>query len=152
MKIARWVRNGEIKRLPAYPASKISRDHQSPGHIENGTNDQLHPTKGDKDHDDKDLDDTQDRNTGTVARSAARAAQGREGANAAQRRAGAAAAGAAVGSGRQGISLRDRRWQRLAGGPLPNALAAPRLPLHVPARLQRRAVRVVFRSRTASTA
>ena len=70
-----------------------------------------------------------------MARSAARAARGGEGAHAAQRRAGAAAAGAAVGSDRQGVSLRHRRGERLAGGPLPRALAAPRLPLHVRARL-----------------
>ena len=70
-----------------------------------------------------------------MARSAARAARGGEGANAAQRRAGAAAAGAAVGSDRQGVSIRDRRGERLAGRPLPRALAAPRLPLHVRARL-----------------
>ena len=36
---------------------------------------------------------------------------------------------------RQGVSIRDRRGERLAGGPLPRALAAPRLPLHVRARL-----------------
>ena len=65
----------------------------------------------------------------------ARAAQGREGADAAQRRAGAAAAGAAVGSNRQGVPIRDRRGQRLAGRPLQRTLAAPRLPLHVRARL-----------------
>ena len=70
-----------------------------------------------------------------MACSAARAARGGEGADAAQRRAGAAAAGAAVGSNRQGVSIRDRRRKRLAGGPLPRALAAPRLPLHVRARL-----------------
>ena len=69
-------------------------------------------------------------------RYADRAARGREGAHAAQRRAGAAAAGAAVGSDRQGVSIRDRRGERLAGGPLPRALAASRLPLHVRARLQ----------------
>src|SRR5438093_1030932 len=65
----------------------------------------------------------------------ARAAQGGEGAYAAQRRAGAAAAGAAVGPDRQGVSIRDRRAEGLAGRPLPRALAAPRLPLHVRARL-----------------
>ena len=65
----------------------------------------------------------------------ARAAQGGEGANAAQRRAGAATSGAAVGPGRQGVPIRDRRRERLAGRPLPRALAAPRLPLHVRARL-----------------
>src|SRR4029077_7132616 len=70
-----------------------------------------------------------------MARSAARAARGREGAHAAQRRTGAAAAGAAMGSDRQGVSIRDRRRERLAGGPLPRALAAPRLPVHVRARL-----------------
>src|SRR5437899_4465051 len=70
-----------------------------------------------------------------MARSAARAARGREGTHAAQRRDGAAAAGAAVGSHRQGLSIRDRRGERLAGRPLPRALAAPRLPLHVRARL-----------------
>ena len=34
------------------------------------------------------------------------------------------------------VSIRDRRRERLAGGPLPRALAAARLPLHVRARLQ----------------
>ena len=71
-----------------------------------------------------------------MAGRAARAARGGEGAHAAQRRAGAAAAGAAVGPDRQGVSVRDRRGERLAGGPLPRALAAARLPLHVRARLQ----------------
>src|SRR5207245_810682 len=52
-----------------------------------------------------------------------------------ERRAGAAAAGPAVGPDRQGISIRDRRGDRLAGRPLPRALAAPHLPLHVRARL-----------------
>ncbi len=65
----------------------------------------------------------------------ARAAQGGEGANAAQRRAGAAAAGVAVGSDRQGVSIRHRRGERLAGRPLSRALAAPHLPLHVRARI-----------------
>src|ERR1700719_738144 len=73
-----------------------------------------------------------------MARRAARAARGGEGAHAAQRRAGAAAAGAAVGSDRQGVSIRDRRGKRLAGRPLPRALAAPRLTLHVRARLRGR--------------
>ena len=77
-----------------------------------------------------------DRDTRRVARSPPRAAQGGEGANAAQRRAGAATAGAAVGSPRQGVPIRDRRGHRLAARPLPRALAAPRLPLHVRARLQ----------------
>ena len=63
------------------------------------------------------------------------AARGGEGPHAAQRRAGAAAAGAAVGPDRQGVPIRDRRGERLADGPLPRALAAPRLPLHVRARL-----------------
>jgi hypothetical protein len=43
-----------------------------------------------------------------------------------------------VGSDRQGVSTRDRRGKRLAGRPLPRALAAPRLPLHVRARLHGR--------------
>src|SRR5262245_8451792 len=64
-------------------------------------------------------------------RSPARVARGGERVNAAQRRAGKAAAGTAVGSDRQGVSIRDRRGERLAGRPLPRALAAPRLPLHV---------------------
>ena len=80
-------------------------------------------------------DEAHDRDTERVARGAARAARGREGAHAAQRRAGAAAAGAAVGPDRQGVSIRDRRGERLAERPLPRALAAPRLPLHVRARL-----------------
>src|SRR5207245_1292990 len=54
-----------------------------------------------------------------MACSPARAAQGGEGAHAAERRAGAAAAGAAVGSDRQGVSIRDRRGERLVGRPLP---------------------------------
>ena len=70
-----------------------------------------------------------------MACSPARAAQGGEGANAAQRRAGAATSGAAVGPGRQGVPIRDRSRERLAGRPLQRALAAPRLPLHVRARL-----------------
>ena len=70
-----------------------------------------------------------------MARGAARTAQGREGAHAAQRRAGSAAAGIAVGSDRQGVSIRNRRRERLLGGPLPRALAAAHLPLHVRAGL-----------------
>jgi len=66
-----------------------------------------------------------------MARRAARSARGGEGAHAAQRRAGATASGTAVGSDRQGVSIRDRRWERLAGRPLPRALATPSLPLHV---------------------
>ena len=77
---------------------------------------------------------------------------GREGAHAAQRRAGAAAPGAAVGPGRQGLSIRHRRGQRLAGRPLPRALAAARLPLHVRARLQGGLSRPARRSPTGSTA
>src|SRR5262245_51711933 len=84
----------------------------------------------------KDDDDTEDRDTQRVARGAPRADRGREGAHAAQRRAGAAAAGAAVGADRQGVPIRDRRGERLAVRPLPRALAAARLPLHVRARLQ----------------
>src|SRR6185437_16352410 len=80
-------------------------------------------------------DDTHDRNTGRMAGSAARAAWCREGADAAQRRGGAPTSGATVGPGRQGLPFRDRRRERLAGRPLPGALAAPRLPLHVRARL-----------------
>ena len=83
-------------------------------------------------------DEAHDRDTSGVAGSPARAARGGEGAHAAQRRAGAAAAGAAVGPGRQRVSIRGRREERLAGGPLPRALAAPRLPLHVRARLHGR--------------
>ena len=64
-------------------------------------------------------DEAQDRDTRRMARSAARAARGGEGAHAAQRRAGAAAAGAAVGADRQGVSIRHRRGQRVAGGSLP---------------------------------
>ena len=37
---------------------------------------------------------------------------------------------------RQAVSIRDRRGERLAGGSLPRTLAAPRLSLHVRARLQ----------------
>src|SRR5260370_1187736 len=70
-----------------------------------------------------------------MARRAAPAAPGGEGVDATQRRAGAAAAGAAVGPDRQGVSIRDRGGERPAGRPLPGALAAPRLPLHVRARL-----------------
>src|SRR5262245_41369934 len=73
-----------------------------------------------------------------MAGRAAPAARGGEGAHATQRRAGAAAAGAAVGPDRQGISVRNRRGERLAGGSVPRALAAPRLPLHVRAGLHRR--------------
>ena len=51
-----------------------------------------------------------------MAGSAARAARSGEGADAAQRRAGAAASGAALGPDREGLSIRDRRGERLAGG------------------------------------
>ena len=51
-----------------------------------------------------------------------------------------------MGAGRQGVPLRDRRGERLAGTPLQGALAAPRLPLHVRARLHGR-VSVVFGDR-----
>ena len=107
------------------PALNLSHDRQPPSRIGNER-----PKEGDESD-----DEAQDRDTRRVARSAARAARGGEGAHAAQRRAGAAAAGAAVGPDRQGVSIRDRRGERLAGGPLPRALAAPRLPLHVRARL-----------------
>src|SRR6267143_7075824 len=96
-----------------------------------GTNDEGHPKEGEESD-----DEAHDRDTGRVARSAARAARGGEGANAAQRRAGAAAAGAAVGSDREGVSIRDRRGERFAGRSFSRPLAAPRLPLHVRARLQ----------------
>jgi hypothetical protein len=43
-----------------------------------------------------------------------------------------------VGADRQGVRIRDRRGERLADRPLPRALAAPRLPLHVRARLRGR--------------
>jgi peroxiredoxin len=59
------------------------------------------------------------------------AAQGGERINAAQRRARAAAAATTVGSDRQAVSIRDRRGDRLVDRPLPRALAAPRLSLHV---------------------
>ena len=71
-----------------------------------------------------------------MAQSTARSARGGEGAHAAQRRAGAAAtAGTSLGSDRQGVPIRDRRGERLAGRPLPRALATPSLPLHVWTRL-----------------
>jgi Bacterial protein of unknown function (DUF899) len=41
-----------------------------------------------------------------------------------------------VGPDREGVSVRDRRGERLAGRSLQRALAAPRLPFHVRARLQ----------------
>ena len=56
--------------------------------------------------------------------------------DAARRRGGKAAARAPLGPHRQGLSLRYRRWERLAGRPVPRALATPRLPLHVRAGLQ----------------
>ena len=59
-----------------------------------------------------------------------------EGADVTQRRAGAETSGADVGPGRQVLPLRDRRRERLAGGPLRRALAAPSLPIHVRVRLQ----------------
>ena len=43
-----------------------------------------------------------------------------------------------VGSGRQRVSIRDRRRDSLAIGPLSRAFATPRLPLHVWTRLHRR--------------
>jgi hypothetical protein len=43
-----------------------------------------------------------------------------------------------MGSDRQRVSVRDRRGMRLAGGSLPRALAATRLPLHVRPRLHGR--------------
>src|SRR3954454_2601695 len=66
-----------------------------------------------------------------MARGPSGAARGGEGVDAEERRAGPATARAAVGPGRQGVPIRDRCGERLAGGPLRGALAAPRLPLHV---------------------
>ena len=43
-----------------------------------------------------------------------------------------------MGPDRQGVSIRDRRGERLAGRPLQRPVAASRLPLHVRARLHRR--------------
>src|SRR6266403_5051252 len=73
-----------------------------------------------------------------VACGPGRAARGREGSYSAERRAGEKTAGVALGSNRQGIPFRDRRRERLARRPLPRALAASRLPLHVRTRLQSR--------------
>jgi len=70
-----------------------------------------------------------------VAHSPLQAAGGGEGAHTAQRRPCPAEAEAAVGSDRQGVSIRHRRGQRLAGRPLPRALTAPCISLHVRARL-----------------
>src|SRR5215469_9011602 len=78
---------------------------------------------------------TPNRNTRTMVESPARVAESRERANEAQRRAGSSAAGVAVGSCKQGVSLRDGEGKRFAGGPLPRALPAARLPLHVWSRL-----------------
>src|SRR5580700_6348606 len=111
-------------------------------HGTEGTNDEGHPKEGEASD-----DDAHDRDTERMARSAARATRSGEGAYAAQRRAGTAAAGAAVGSDRQGVSIRDRRGERLAGRPLPRALAAPRLPLHVRARLRGGGVPVLLGDR-----
>ncbi len=80
-------------------------------------------------------DDPQDRDPGGVAGRAPGTAGGGEGPRPARRRAGAAAAGAAVGARGKGLSLRHRRRPRLAGRPLRGARAAPRVPLHVRARL-----------------
>src|SRR6185369_849798 len=74
--------------------------------------------------------------TRRVATGAARPAQSGEGAHAAQRRVGAATAGIAVGSGRETVSLRDGRRERLAGGPLSRPRAASGLSLYVRTRLQ----------------
>src|SRR6266550_8530906 len=71
-----------------------------------------------------------------MARRPRRTAERGEGAHAEERRTRAAAAGIALGADRQGVSIRDRRRERDARGPLPWTLAAPRLPLHVRARLQ----------------
>src|ERR671918_442894 len=64
-------------------------------------------------------------------------ARGGEGADAAQRRAGADAAGATLGSDRQGVPLRDRGGHGVPRRYLQGTLAAPRLSLHVRARVHR---------------
>src|SRR5262249_23736823 len=56
---------------------------------------------------------------------------------------GAQGAGAGLGADGEGVRLRDRRGERRAGGSLRRAFPAPRLPLHVRARL-RGGVSVVF--------
>ena len=63
--------------------------------------------------------------------------------HAAQRRARPAAAGAALGQGREGVSLRDRRGRGVPRRPVPRPLAAPDLPLHVRAGVQRRLPRLL---------
>src|SRR5215469_17704691 len=65
------------------------------------------------------------------------ATPGREDADTSQRRTGTAAPGAALGPDRQGLPLRDRRGERLTGRPLPRALTAAHLSLHVRAGLHR---------------
>src|SRR6185436_7870104 len=98
-------------------------------------------TKEDTGNGDWDDDDTDyhapDRHARRMARGSTRAAPGGEGAYAPQRRVGTEAARATVGSDRQGISLRHRRRERLAGRSLPRPLTASRVSLHVRARLRR---------------
>ena len=72
--------------------------------------------------------------------------RGRKSADAAHRRRGAAAPGAALGQHRQAVPVRHRRGAGVARRPVPRALAASRLPLHVRARLHRR-VPVLFGDR-----
>src|SRR5436190_5094939 len=86
----------------------------------------------------RDDDAAQDGNTGGMAGGPRRAPRGGEGADPPQRRAGAEAARAAVGGGREGLSVRDRRRDEIAGRPLRRPLATARLPLHVRARLRSR--------------
>jgi hypothetical protein len=70
-----------------------------------------------------------------VACGPAGAARGREGADAAERRAGAPAAGAALGPDGQGVPLRHRQRHGVPRRSLQRTVAAPRLPLHVRARV-----------------
>ena len=77
--------------------------------------------------------------------------EGGEGAHPPQRRPRPAAAGAALGAHRQGLPLRHRGRRGHARRPVPRPFAAARLPLHVRARLGRRAARAARRSPTAST-
>ena len=75
-----------------------------------------------------------------------------ERAHTAQRRTGASAAGTAVGADRQGVSIRDRRGRRLAGGPLPQDARSCSSITSCSGPTTRRAARPARRSRTGSTA
>src|SRR5262249_24761956 len=110
--------------LPPRPpqALNLSHDRQPKSHFEKGETDD---------------DDTHDRDARPVAEGADHAARGGGGPDAAQPRAGAAEAGAAVGPGGKGLPVRDRGGERPASGPVPGALPAPRVPLHVRTRLHR---------------